>query len=168
MTLWKFYTLAALLIADATTPVSATKPDDVPGWEQSRWGMSGVDLKQVFASRMLVPLPGGRAKEDLFVIPGYVFLGCPFDVSFYVATENGLNRIELTQVDGLEGHGGPGASVYRSSCAAVATQLVEQFGPAREEGDAKQWLFPSAEVTTGGGLGQVYVTFIRRAGPRSG
>jgi hypothetical protein len=130
--------------------------------------MSAVELRRVFASRVLVPLPGERAKEDLFVIPGYVFLGCPFDVSFHVAAEKGLNRVELTQVGGLEGHGGPSASAYRSSCAAVATQLAERFGPAREEGDAKRWLFPSAEVTAGGGLGHVSVTFTRRLGVEHG
>ena len=58
---------------------------DVVGWERARWGMSESEIKEAFKSKLMVPLAGEQPGETMLSIPGYVFLGCPFDVSFRFA-----------------------------------------------------------------------------------
>jgi hypothetical protein len=92
----------ALAVGAAIGTAHGTEKD-VLGWENARWGMDENEIRSAFSSRVLVPVAAGRSGETALNIPGYVFLECPFDVSFRF-TDGGLVRIELTQVEKLTSH----------------------------------------------------------------
>jgi len=60
--------------------------------------MNEREIGEAFSSKLLVPLAGEQPGETVLSIPGYVFLGCPFDVTFRFAGARGLARINLTEV----------------------------------------------------------------------
>jgi hypothetical protein len=135
---------------------------DVLGWEGARWGMNESEIKEAFSSKLLVPLVGEQPGETVLSIPGYVFLGCPFDVNFRFAGSRGLVRINLTEVGNLVGHHGNGTAGYWAACKLVDRRLEDIFGPGQARGTEKSWTFPSADVTSGGAdIGRAYVTFAR-------
>jgi hypothetical protein len=135
---------------------------DVVGWERARWGMSESEIKEAFKSKLMVPLAGEQPGETMLSIPGYVFLGCPFDVSFRFAGFRGLVRIDLTQVANFIGHYGNGTSSYEAACKLVNHRLEDKLGPAQARGDKSVWTFPSTDVSSGGtDIGQVHVTLAR-------
>jgi hypothetical protein len=151
------------LSAGAAIAAAQAAEKDVLGWEGARWGMSEIDVKKVFRAKTVVALTAEQPNQTRLSIPGYVFLGCPFDVTFLFARSQGLVRIDLTQVEELAGHGAKSAGEYQKACEFVDRQLVDKFGPAQEHRYEKRWKFPSADVSTGGArMGQVYVTFERR------
>ena len=75
----------SLWAAGASIAIAQAAERDVLGWESARWGMSESEIKEAFSSKLMVPLMGEQAGETVLSIPGYVFLGCPFDVSFRFA-----------------------------------------------------------------------------------
>ena len=96
-------------------------------------------------------------------IPGYVFLGCPFDVTFRFAGTRGLVRINLTEVGNRLGHHGNSVAGYGAACELIDRRLEDMFGPGQARGAEKSWAFPSADVTSGGAdAGRAHVTFARR------
>ena len=133
----------------------------VVGWEGARWGMNERELRDAFSSKLLVPL-AGEPGETVLSIPGYVFLGCPFDVTFRFAGARGLVRINLTEVGNLLGHHGNGIAGYDAACKLIDRRLEDMFGPGQARGAEKSWAFPSADVTSGGAdAGGAHVTFAR-------
>jgi hypothetical protein len=135
---------------------------DVVGWERARWGMNESEIEEAFSSKLMVALAGKQPGETVLSIPGYVFLGCPFDVSFRFAGSRGLVRIDLTQVANFVGHYGSGTSGYEAACKLVNRRLEDKLGPAQARGAESAWTFPSTDVTFGGtDIGQVYVTLAR-------
>jgi len=146
-----------------TTTVQAVERD-VVGWEGARWGMNECEIREAFSSKLLVPLAGEQPSETLLSIPGYVFLGCPFDVTFRFAGARGLVRINLTEVGNLLGHHGTGIAGYGAACKLIGRRLEDMFGPGQARGAEKSWAFPSADVTSGGAdAGGAHVTFARHA-----
>jgi hypothetical protein len=97
----------ALFAGAVTTTVQAAERD-VVGWECARWGMNEREIRDAFSSKLLVLLAGEQPGETVLSIPGYVFLGCPSDVTFRFAGARGPVRINLTEVGNLLGHHGNG------------------------------------------------------------
>ena len=164
MTLERLRLFGLALVAGAAIATAQAAERDVLGWEGARWGMSESEIKEAFSSKLLVPLAGAQPGETVLSIPGYVFLGCPFDVSFRVAGSRGLVRINLTEVGNLLGHHGNGIAGYGAACKLIDRRLEDMFGPGQVRGAEKSWTFPSADVTSGGAdAGGAHVTFERRA-----
>jgi hypothetical protein len=162
MTLHSLRWFALALIAGGVTTTVQAVERDVAGWEGARWGMNESEIKDVFSSKLLVPLAGAQPGETVLSIPGYIFLGCPFDVSFRFAGARGLVRINLTEVANLLGHHGNGIPGYAAACRLIDRRLEDMFGPGQTRGAEKSWAFPSADVTSGGAdAGRAHVTFAR-------
>ena len=162
MTLHRLRWFALALIAGAVTTTVQAVERDVAGWEGARWGMNEREVKQAFSSKLLVPLMGEQPGETVLSTPGYVFLGCPFDVSFRFMGSRGLIRIDLTQVGNFVGHYGNGTTGYEAGCKLLNRRLQDKLGPAQARGAESAWTFPSTDVTSGGtDIGQVYVTLAR-------
>ena len=123
--------------------------------------MNEREIRDAFSSKLLVPLAGKQPAETVLSIPGYVFLGCPFDVTFF-AGARGLVRINLSEVGNLLGHQGNGIAGYGAACRLIDRRLEDIFGPGQARGAAKSWAFPSADVTSAGAdAGRAHVTFVR-------
>jgi hypothetical protein len=151
----------ALVAGVVTTTVQAVERD-VVGWEGARWGMNEREIREAFSSKLLVPLVGEQPGETVLSIPGYVFLGCPFDVTFRFAGARGLVRIHLSEVGNLLGHHGNGIADYGAACRLIDRRLEDMFGPGQARGTEKSWVFPSADITSGGAdAGRAQVTFAR-------
>ena len=133
MTLQRLRLIALVLVAGAATTTGQAVERDVVGWEGARWGMNQSETKEAFSSKRLVPLAGEQPSETVLSIPGYVFLGCPFDVSFRFAGARGLVRINLTEVGNLLGHHGNGIAGYGAACKLIDRRLEDMFGPGRPE-----------------------------------
>ena len=162
MTLHRLRWFALALIAGAVTTTVQAVERDVAGWEGARWGMNEREVKQAFSSKLLVPLARQQPGETVLSIPGYVFLGCPFDVTFRFAGARGLVRINLSEVGNLLGHHGNGIAGYGAACKLIDRRLEDMFGPGQARGAEKSWVFPSADVTSGGAdAGRAHVTFTR-------
>jgi len=162
MTLERLRLFAFALVAGAAIATAQTAERDVLGWEGARWGMSESEIKEAFSSKLLVPLAGAQPGETVLSIPGYVFLGCPFDVSFRFAGSRGLVRINLTEVGNLLGHHGNGISGYGAACKLIDRRLGDMFGPGQTRGAEKSWAFPSADVTSAGAdARRAHITFVR-------
>ena len=154
--------IALALGAGAAIATAPAAERDVLGWEGARWGMSESEIKEAFSSKLLVPLAGAQPGETVLSTPGYVFLGCPFDVSFRFMGSRGLIRIDLTQVGNFVGHYGNGTTGYEAGCKLLNRRLQDKLGPAQARGAESAWTFPSTDVTSGGtDIGQVYVTLAR-------
>ena len=123
MTLHRLRWFALALIAGAVTTTVQAVERDVAGWEGARWGMNEREVKQAFSSKLLVPLARQQPGETVLSIPGYVFLGCPFDVTFRFAGARGLVRINLSEVGNLLGHHGNGIAVYGAACKLIDRRL---------------------------------------------
>ena len=153
---------AFALFAGAVTPTVQAAERDVVGWEGARWGMNEREIRDAFSSKLLVPLARRQPNETVLSIPGYVFLGCPFDVTFRFAGARGLVRINLTEVGNLSGHRGNGIAGYGAACKLIDRRLKDMFGPGQARGAEKSWVFPSADVTSDGAdAGRTHVTFAR-------
>ena len=162
MTLERLRLFELALVAGGAIATAQPAERDVLGWEGARWGMSGSEIKEAFSSKLLVPLAGAQPGEAVLSIPGYVFLGCPFDVSFRFAGSRGLVRINLTEVGNLLGHHDNGIAAYRAACKLIDRRLEDMFGPGQTRGAEKSWAFPSADVTSGGAdARRAHVTFAR-------
>jgi len=162
MTLERLRLFGLALVAGAAIATAQPAERDVLGWEGARWGMSGSEIKEAFSSKLLVPLAGAQPGETVLSIPGYVFLGCPFDVSFRFAGSRGLVRINLTEVGNLLGHHDNGIAGYGAACKLIDRRLEDMFGPGQTRGAEKSWAFPSADVTSAGAdAGRAHVTFVR-------
>ena len=162
MTLHWLRLFALALVAGVVTTTVQAVERDVVGWEGARWGMNEREIRDVFSSKLLVPLAETQPGETVLSIPGYVFLGCPFDVSFRFAGARGLVRITLTEVGTLLGHHGNGIAGYGAACRLIDRRLEDIFGPGQARGGEKSWAFPSADVTSGGAdAGRAHVTFVR-------
>ena len=162
MTLHRLRWFALALIAGAVTTTVQAVERDVVGWEGARWGMNECEIREAFSSKLLVPLAGEQPSETLLSIPGYVYLGCPFDVTFRFAGARGLVRINLTEVGNLSGHRGNGIAGYGAACKLIDRRLEDMFGPGQARGAEKSWAFPSADVTSGGAdARRAHVTFAR-------
>ena len=162
MTLHRFRLFALALVAGVVTTTVQAVERDVVGWEGARWGMNEREIREAFSSKLLVPLAGEQPGETLLSIPGYVFLGCPFDVTFRFAGARGLVRINLTEVGNLSGHRGNGIAGDGAACKLIDRRLEDMFGPGQARGAEKSWAFPSADVTSGGAdAGGAHVTFAR-------
>jgi hypothetical protein len=160
------HALVAVVALAAPLSVARGAEKDIPGWEAARWGMSEADLRRAFGSKLLLEKRAEEPSAKAFGMPGYVFLGCPFDVTFHISQARGLVRVELIQVERLLGHGSGGrAADYEKACALIDQKLEETYGPATQERRyEKDWTFPSAEITTGGArAGQVYIDYRARA-----
>ena len=59
--------------------------------------MNEREIREAFSSKLLVPLAGEQPGETVLSIPGYVFLGCPFDVTFRFAGARGLVQVSPAQ-----------------------------------------------------------------------
>ena len=162
MTLQRLRLFALALVAGAATTTGQAVERDVVGWQGARWGMNESEIREAFSSKLLVPLAGEQPGETVLSIPGYVFLGCPFDVSFRFAGARGLVRINLTEVGNLLGHHGNGIAGYGAACKLIDRRLEDMFGPGQTNGAEKSWAFPSADITSGGAdAGRAHVTFAR-------
>ena len=89
MTLQRLRLFALALVAGVVTTTVQAVERDVVGWEGARWGMNEREIREAFSSKLLVPLVGEQPGETVLSIPGYVFLGCPFDVTFRFAGARG-------------------------------------------------------------------------------
>ena len=162
MPLQTFTLFAFALFAGAVTTTVQAAERDVVGREGARWGMNEREIRDAFSSKLLVPLAGKQPGETVLSIPGYVFLGCPFDVTFRFAGARGLVRINLSEVGNLLGHHGNGIAGYGAACKLIDRRLEDMFGPGQARGAEKSWVFPSADVTSGGtDAGRAHVTFAR-------
>ena len=162
MTLHRLRLFALALVAGVVTTTVQAVERDVVGWEGARWGMNEREIREAFSSKLLVPLAGEQPGETVLSIPGYVFLGCPFDVTFRFAGSRGLVRINLNEVGNLLGHNGNGIAGYGAACKLIDRRLEDIFGPGQARGGEKSWVFPSADVTSGGAdAGRTHVTFAR-------
>ena len=81
-----------------------------------------------------MPLARKQPDETVLSIPGYVYLGCPFDVTFRFAGARGLVRINLTEVGNLLGHHGTGIAGYGAACKLIDRRLEDMFGPGQARG----------------------------------
>jgi hypothetical protein len=109
-------------------------------------------------------LAGEQPGETVLSIPGYVFRGCPFDVTFRFAGARGLVRINLTEVGNFLGHHRNGIAGYGAACKLIDHRLEDMFRPGQARVAEKSWAFPSADVTFGGAdAGGAHVTFARHA-----
>ena len=116
--------------------------------------MNEREIRDAFSSKLLVPLARKQPDETVLSIPGYVYLGCPFDVTFRFAGARGLVRINLTEVGNLSGHRGNGIAGYGAACKLIDRRLEDMFGPGQARG--------SADVTSAGAdAGRAHVTFVR-------
>ena len=162
MTLERLRLFELALVAGGAIATAQPAERDVLGWEGARWDMSENEIKEAFSSKLLVPLAGAQPGEAVLSIPGYVFLGCPFDVTFRFAGARGLVRINLTEVGNLSGHRGNGIAGYGAACKLIDRRLEDMFGPGQARGAEKSWAFPSADVTSGGAdARRAHVTFAR-------
>ena len=124
--------------------------------------MNEREIREAFSSKLLVPLVGEQPGETVLGIPGYVFLGFPFDVTLRFAGARGLVRINLSEVGNLLGHHGNGIAGYGAACKLIDRRLEDMFGPGQNRGVEKSWAFPSADVTSSGAdAGRAQVTFAR-------
>ena len=123
MTLHRLRLFALVLVAGVVTTTVQAVEGDVVGWEGARWGMNEREVKQAFSSKLLVPLARQQPGETVLSIPGYVFLGCPFDVTFRFAGARGLVRINLSEVGNLLGHHGNGTASYGAACKLIDRRL---------------------------------------------
>jgi hypothetical protein len=146
--------LTFALSAVAAIAAAQAAEKDVLGWEGARWGMSERDVRKVFRAKTVVALTAEQPGQTRLSTPGYVFLGCPFDVTFRFARSQGLVRIDLTQVEKLAGHGAKSAGDYQKACEFVDRQLVDKLGPAQEHRYEKRWKFPSAGRRAAPGWGR--------------
>jgi len=162
MTLERLRLFELALVAGGAIATAQPAERDVLGWEGARWDMSENEIKEAFSSKLLVPLAGAQPGETVLSIPGYVFLGCPFDVSFRFAGSHGLVRINLTEVGNLLGHHDNGIAGYGAACKFIDRRLEDMFGPGKTRGAEKSWAFPTADVTSAGAdAGRAHVTFVR-------
>ena len=160
--------VAFALAASAAIASAQAAEKDVLGWEGARWGMDESEISRVFSSRVLVPLAGGRSGETALNIPGYVFLGCPFDVSFRFV-DDALVRIELTQVEKLASHYGNEPTQYETACKLVDRRLEDKFGPAQSRGVDKEWTFASGSIRSGKrNAGYAYIIFLKSPNAKEG
>lgn len=129
---------ASLLPAGATR---ASRPDDVPGWDAARWGMSLAALERVFAGRI--------RRVDAFVfgpfvatriIERVVVAGVPFVVFFQVRPPDTRLAQVLLQFRGSRPTPNEGA--------AVRAALGAELGPAdgRDEESDYSGTFPSYAI----------------------
>jgi hypothetical protein len=102
--------------------------------------MNEREVRQAFSSKLLVSLAGEQPDETMLSIPGYVFLGCPFDVTFRFAGARGLVRINLSEVGNLLGHHGNGIADYGAACKFIDRRLEDMFGPGQARGAEKSWV----------------------------
>jgi hypothetical protein len=65
MTLHSLRWFALALIAGAVTTTVQAVERDVAGWEGARWGMNESEIKDVFSSKLLVPLAGAHVHAAL-------------------------------------------------------------------------------------------------------
>ena len=91
--------------------------------------MNEREIRDAFSSKLLVPLARKQPDETVLSIPGYVYLGCPFDVTFRFAGARGLVRINLTEVGNLLGHHGNSIAGYGAACKLIDRRLEAMFGP---------------------------------------
>ena len=96
--------------------------------------MNEREIREAFNSKLLVPLAGEQPGETVLSIPGYVFLGCPFDVTFRFAGARGLVQINLAEVGNLLGHHGNGTASYGAACKLIDRRLEDMFGPGQARG----------------------------------
>jgi hypothetical protein len=156
--------LIAVVLARSPA-LGAVQGPDVLGWETATWGMSEADVRAHFPSTPLISLPTERQSQTVLAAPGYIFLGCPFDVAFSFAPNRGLVRVELSQVEGLTGHFGRSALDYETACRLVGRHLDESYGRSVERGLERDWRFPSANVSFNADrANQIHVTFEARWG----
>jgi hypothetical protein len=159
----QFFVALIALTPSAAVSASQDIGTDLHGWEAARWGMSETALRQAFGSKLLVELDAAEPNATALGMPGYVFLGCPFDVTFHLSQLRGLVRVELNRVHHLSGHGGDHAD-YETACGRIIQSLELKYGPAQQRHDERDWTFPSAKVTAGGvPSGQVYIDYRARA-----
>jgi hypothetical protein len=126
--------------------------------------MNEREIKDAFSSKLLVSLAREQPGETVLSIPGYVFLGCPFDVAFRFAGARGRVRINLTEAGNLLGHHDNGITGYGTACKLIDRRLKDMFGPGQARGAEKSWAVASADVTSGGAdAGGAHVTFARHA-----
>jgi len=97
MTLHRLRLFELALVAGVVTTTVQAVERDVVGWEGARWGMNEREIREAFSSKLLVPLAGEQPGETVLSIPGYVFLGCPFDVTFRFAGARGLVQVSPAQ-----------------------------------------------------------------------
>ena len=153
----------ALAVGAAIGTAHGTEKD-VLGWEGARWGMDENEIRGAFSSKVLVPVAAGRSGETALNIPGYVFLGCPFDVSFRFMVGR-LVQIELTQVEKLTTHYSDDPNEYETACKLVGRRLEDKFGTAQSSGAEKRWSFASGNIRSGKWqTDYVYVIFARNTG----
>ena len=165
MILQTFTLFAFALSAGAVATTVQAAERDVVGWEGARWGMNEREIRDAFSSKLLVPLARKQPDETVLSIPGYVYLGCPFDVTFRFAGARGLVRINLSEVGNLLGQHSNGIAGYGAACKQIDRRLEDMFGPGQARGAEKSWVFPSADVTSGGAdAGRTHVTFARHVG----
>src|SRR5215469_1117617 len=143
MTLHRLGLFALAFVAGVVTTTVQAAERDVVGWEGARWGMNEREIRDAFCSKLLVSLAGDQPGETVLSIPGYVFLGCPFDVTFRFSGGHGLVRINLTEVGNLLGHHGNGIAGYGAACKLIDRRLEDMFGPGQARGSEKSWAFPS-------------------------
>lgn len=114
--------LAALLIAPVPAGAEA-RPEDVPGWEAARWGMTGAELAEAFGDR-LEPLPGrwdyGGAHADRAVFDVEIG-GVAFTAFFQMNDRTGRLQQVLLQRRGRAAM----ARAYRE----VLDALEAEYGP---------------------------------------
>ena len=162
MTLERLRLFELALVAGGAIATAQPAERDVLGWEGARWDMSENEIKEAFSSKLLVPLAGAQPGETVLSIPGYVFLGCPFDVSFRFAGSRGLVLINLTEVGNLFGSPQQWHRRLRAACKLIDRRLEDMFGPGKTRGAEKSWAFPTADVTSAGAdAGRAHVTFVR-------
>jgi hypothetical protein len=124
--------------------------------------MNEREIREAFSSKLLVPLAGEQPGETVLSIPGYVFLGCPFGVTFRFAGARGLVRINRCEVGNFLGHHGNGIAGYGAACKLIGRRLEDMFGPEQARGAEKSWAFLSADVTFGDAdAGRAHFTFAR-------
>ncbi len=144
---------AALAACTLPPRVASARPDDLPGWDETRWGMSIAALDRAFAGRIRTaetPLIFGPYRATRY-LDRVAVAGRPF-IAFLQTTgeDQRLAQVLLRY---------RGSRPAPADGAAVRLALTEQLGPASErdvESDysgsfpsltvINRWAFPSTRV----------------------
>lgn len=128
----------ASLLAFAPRAAAQKVPSDLPGWEQTTWGMSRERVEELFPNRVRGPRAGESGDA---VIDGVWVLGTLQEARLFFGSR-GLERVFIAL---------PRGTASLSASDALERALSEKLGPPRaskKDWDRAEisWSFPSTRV----------------------
>ena len=147
-----FIVLLILLWKLPAIAQTQSMPQDVLGWQETKWGMSEGEIFKAFRSS-LKPLPKNKAPQGNFMehcIPDYMIEGINFTVLFKMDDRTkGLNEVMIS-------HAEMPSLPNNIGFDRIASLLARKYGQPSQEKNQKEggiekrsaeWIFPTTTIT---------------------